>query len=48
MDKFNDDINREFLRIKEKIENGSSLNEEDLKVILLSVLNEEDVHESKQ
>lgn len=41
------DLDREFLRIKEKLENGSALSEEDLKVILLSTLHEEDLHESK-
>lgn len=48
MDILKDDLNREFLRIKNKLEKGDALNEEDLKVILLSTLHEEDLHESKQ
>lgn len=48
MDILKDDLNREFLRIKEKLEKGTVLNDEDLKVILLSTLHEEDLHESKQ
>lgn len=47
MDILKDDLNREFLRIKEKLEKGTDLNDEDLKVILLSTLHEEDLHESK-
>ena len=43
-----EDFNRELNRIKEKLEKAINLNEEDLKIILLSVLNEEDLHESKQ
>lgn len=48
MDILKDDLNREFLRIKDKLEKGTTLNEEDLKVILLSTLHEEDLHESNQ
>ncbi|MDD4975214.1 MAG: hypothetical protein PHY93_12725 [Bacteriovorax sp.] len=48
MDILLDDINRELSRIKEKIDKATALNEEDLKIILLSMLNEEDLHESKQ
>lgn len=46
MDILKDDFNREFLKIKEKIEKASDLSDDDLKVILLSELNEEDLHES--
>ena len=48
MDILKEDINRELSRIKEKIDKVTTLNEEDLKIILLSMLNEEDLHESKQ
>ncbi|MFA6237299.1 MAG: hypothetical protein WC635_08250 [Bacteriovorax sp.] len=48
MDILKDDLDREFLRIKEKLEKGTALNEEDLKIILISTLHEEDLHESKQ
>lgn len=48
MDILKEDINRELSRIKEKIDKATVLNEEDLKIILLSMLNEEDLHESKQ
>lgn len=48
MDILKDELSREFLRIKDKLEKGTALNEEDLKVILLSTLHEEDLHESKQ
>ena len=47
MDILKEDINREFNRIKEKIDKTTALDEEDLKIILLSMLNEEDLHESK-
>jgi hypothetical protein len=42
-----DDLDREFSRIKEKLDTGTALNEDDLKIILLSTLHEEDLHESK-
>ncbi|MBC7539854.1 MAG: hypothetical protein H7281_13615 [Bacteriovorax sp.] len=48
MDILKEDINRELNRIKEKIDKATALNEEDLKIVLLSMLNEEDLHESKQ
>jgi hypothetical protein len=48
MDILKEDINREIDRIKEKIDKATVLNEEDLKIILLSMLSEEDLHESKQ
>ncbi|MDO9183023.1 MAG: hypothetical protein Q7U04_11475 [Bacteriovorax sp.] len=48
MDILKDDINRELSRIKEKLTKANSLTEEDLKIILLSMLSEEDLHESKQ
>lgn len=47
MDILKDDIGRELTRIKEKVEKAASLNEEDLKIILLNLLSEEDLHESK-
>jgi hypothetical protein len=47
MDMFKEDVNREFSRIKEKLEKTNPLNEEDLKIILLSLLAEEDLHEGK-
>ena len=48
MDKFKEDINHELARVKEKIEKAAALSEEDLKIVLLSMLSEEDLHESKQ
>ena len=33
MDMFKEDVNREFSRIKEKLEKANPLNEEDLKII---------------
>jgi len=48
MDILKKDLNRELNLIKEKIEKSNMMSEEDLKVILLSVLSEEDIHESKQ
>jgi hypothetical protein len=47
MDILKDDFNREFLRIKDKLEKNMSLNEDDLKIILLNSLHEEDCHEDK-
>lgn len=47
MDILKDDFKREFLKIKDKIDNGNDLNDDDLKVILLSELHEEDLHENK-
>lgn len=48
MNLFQDDINREFDRIKKTLSEGNPLTLEDLKILLLSELNEEDLHESKQ
>ena len=48
MDIQKEDFNRELSRIKEKIESAKALTEDDLKIILLSMLSEEDLHESKQ
>jgi hypothetical protein len=48
MDIQKEDINRELSRIKDKLDSNTTLTEEDLKIILLSALNEEDLHESKQ
>lgn len=48
MDILKDDLNREFLRIKDKLEKATTLTEEDLKIILLNTLHEEDLHESNQ
>ena len=47
MNIFQDDINKEFIRIKNTLENGNPLTLEDLKILLLAELNEEDLHESK-
>ena len=47
MNIFQDDINKEFERIKNTLESGMPLSLEDLKIILLAELNEEDLHESK-
>ena len=48
MDIFKNEMAQELIRIKEKFENGGTLSEEDLKIILLSVFHEEDLHESNQ
>ena len=48
MNIFQDDIKKEFDRIKKSMESGQPLTIEDLKIILLAELNEEDLHESKQ
>ncbi|TDP53869.1 hypothetical protein C8D79_1147 [Bacteriovorax stolpii] len=48
MNLLQDDLHREFNRIKLMLENGQPLTDEDLKIILLAELNEEDLHESKQ
>lgn len=47
MNIFQDDINKEFDRIKNTLASGQPLSLEDLKIILLAELNEEDLHESK-
>jgi hypothetical protein len=47
MDILKDDLNREMTRIKEQLDKAAPMNEEDLKLILLSMLLEEDLHESK-
>ena len=47
MNIFQDDINKEFIRIKNTLESGNPLTLEDLKILLLAELNEEDLHESK-
>lgn len=43
-----EDLDREFVRIKDKIEKAMALTEDDLKIILLNTLHEEDLHESNQ
>lgn len=48
MNLLQDDLTKEFNRIKEMLGNGQPLTEEDIKIILLGELNEEDLHESKQ
>lgn len=48
MDIQKQDLNRELGRVKEKIDKATALDEEDLKIILLSMFNEEDLHEGKQ
>lgn len=47
MNLFQDDITKEFDRIQNAIASGQPLTVEDMKIILLSALNEEDLHESK-
>ena len=47
MDTIKDDLTKEILAIREKIEAGLSLNEEDFKIILLNNLHEENLHEVK-
>lgn len=47
MDMLKEDLNREINRIREKLEKSTAVNEEDLKVILLSMLAEEDLNEGK-
>lgn len=46
MDMLKEDLNRELKRIKEQLEKAAQINEEDMKVILLSLLQEEDLNES--
>ncbi len=48
MNIFQDDVNKEFERIKKSLSEGQPLTLEDLKIILLAELSEEDLHESKQ
>jgi hypothetical protein len=48
MNIFQDDIIKEFDRIKKMLSEGNPLTEKDLKILLLAELNEEDLHESKQ
>ena len=43
-----EEIDREINRIKEKLEKAINLTEVDLRIILLSKLIEEDIHEGKQ
>jgi hypothetical protein len=47
MDLLQDDLNKEFDRIKNKIETSSLLSEEDLKIILINLLKEEEQIENK-
>lgn len=47
MDMLKEELNREINRIKEQLDKAAPINEEDMKVILLSLLSEEDIHESK-
>jgi hypothetical protein len=48
MNIFQDEMTKEFERIKQLQASGLPLTLEDLKIILLAELNEEDLHESKQ
>lgn len=48
MNIFQDEINKEFEKIKKTLSEGHPLTIEDLKIILLAELSEEDLHESKQ
>lgn len=47
MNIFQDDIKKEFERIKSIIDLNKPLSLEDFKIILLAELNEEDLHEGK-
>jgi hypothetical protein len=47
MDLLQDDLSKEFDRIRTKIEASSLLSEEDLKIILISMLKEEEQSENK-
>ena len=47
MNIFQDDITREFVRIKELLASGQPLTSEDLKIIVLAEMMMEDSHESK-
>lgn len=48
MDIFKEEISKELNRINDKLNNAETISEDDLKIILLSGLFEEDLHESKQ
>lgn len=48
MDIFKDEMTPELNKIKDKLSSGSEINLEDMKLILLSLLDEEDSHESGQ
>ena len=47
MDLLKDDLNKEFDRIKNKIESSDLLSEDDLKIILINLLKEEEQVENK-
>ena len=48
MDIFKDEINPELDKIQKKLAAQTPISEEDLKIILLGLLNEEDNHENGQ
>ena len=48
MDIFKDEIDPEINKIKDKLSSNLEINLEDMKIILLNLLNEEDSHESNQ
>lgn len=48
MDIFKDEINPELEKIQKKLSAQTPITEEDLKIILLGLLNEEDNHEIGQ
>lgn len=48
MDIRKEDIAREINRIRDALEKNVAMNDDDLKIILLEMLDEEDLHESKQ
>jgi hypothetical protein len=48
MNSINEDLNKEFERIKRLITNGESLKLDDLKILLLAQLAEEDSNEQRQ
>lgn len=47
MDLLKDDLNKEFDRIRNKIESSDLLSEDDLKIILINLLKEEEQVENK-
>jgi hypothetical protein len=48
MDIFKDEISKELNKIDIKLKDGAVLNEDDLKIILLNLLEEEDSNERQE
>lgn len=48
MNQFQEELNKEFERIRKLLESGNTLSQEDLKIILIAKLSEEDLHERQQ